>query len=204
MATLTSDASICGNFSEDEIKLIGTDTQAIMHVLTIDDPAELVLLQTHSRTLAASEINGETFHVLCDRMLATVHDPAHPGVGIAAPQVGILKRVIAVQRFDMQDEPFRIYVNPCIVEYCPDCEVAGEGCLSVPNLSGGVSRSKSIVIDYLDPVSKTQVQETVEGFTAVIFQHEIDHLDGILFTQKIEELPFEPDDVDAESKKDTK
>lgn len=191
MTTLASDANIFGNFSDDEIKLIGADPQAMMHVLTVDDPTELFLLQTHSRTLAISETESETFRILCDRMLATVNDPLHPGVGIAATQVGILKRVIAVQRFDVQDEPFCIYVNPRIVEYGPDCEVAGEGCLSVPSLSGGVSRSKNIVIDYLDPVSGKQVQETVEGFTAIIFQHEIDHLNGILFTQKIEEISEE-------------
>lgn len=193
MATLAAGACICGSFSDDEIKLIGTDPQAIMHVLTVDDPAELALLQSHSSDLDASETDAETFRVLCARMLVTVNDPNHPGVGIAALQVGILKRVIAVQRFDMPDEPFVFYVNPRIIEYGAECRIGREGCLSVPNLSGGVSRSKSIVITYLDLVSKTQVQETVEGFTAVIFQHEIDHLDGIIFTDKIEEMPSEPE-----------
>lgn len=199
MATLAAGALVCGNFSDSEIELIGSDPQAMMHVLAVDNTEELSLLKTPSQDLAASETSSGTFRILCARMLATVNDPGHPGVGIAAPQVGILKRVIAVQRFDMPDEPFIIYVNPRIVEYGSACRIGTEGCLSVPNLSAPVGRAESIVITYLDPVSETEVRETVAGFTAVIFQHEIDHLDGIIFTERIVEILLEQEDAEAKT-----
>jgi peptide deformylase len=119
-------------------------------------------------------------------MLATVQNPENEGVGIAAPQVGILRRVVAVQRFDKEGEPFEFYVNPEIVEFGDEMELGGEGCLSVPDFSGDVWRAQRIVIKYRDE-KFAEHTETIEGFTAVIFQHEIDHLDGILYIDRMEE-----------------
>ena len=157
-----------------------------MRVTTIDNQADSTLLRRTSRPLRKKDVRSEEFTLLCKRMLATVQDPENPGVGIAAPQVGILRRLVAVQRFDKDGEPFEFYVNPQINEYGEPKEYGGEGCLSVPDQSGDVLRSQRITIKYRDENFCEQT-EVIEGFTAVIFQHEIDHLDGILFIDRLED-----------------
>ena len=103
------------------------------------------------------------------------------GVGIAAPQVGVLKNIIWVQRFDKTDFPFEIYLNPKITSYSEKKQTVTEGCLSIPDRSDALnSRSFNITIEY-DTMQALHKTETVEGFTSVIFQHEIDHLKGILY-----------------------
>jgi peptide deformylase len=118
-------------------------------------------------------------------MLATVKDPANEGVGIAAPQVGLLRRMVAVQRFDKAGEPFEFFLNPEIIAMLGENKPGGEGCLSVPDMRGVVSRSHHIVLRYRD-VDFVEHTDTIEGFTAVIFQHEVDHLDGVLYIDKTE------------------
>ena len=103
-------------------------------------------------------------------MLATVCDTTDRGVGIAAPQVGVSRRLIAVQRFDKPGEPFCFYVNPEIVWYSQTRLPGSEGCLSIPGVSGSVLRSERIVVRYLDEESLRMAADTVEGFTAVIFR----------------------------------
>ena len=115
-----------------------------------------------------------------------MRDPADEGVGIAAPQVGVSRRLIAVQRFDKPGEPFECYVNPEIVGRSATRSAGREGCLSVPETSGTVLRADRIVLRYLDETTMRPVTDTVEGFTAVIFQHEIDHLDGVLFIDRMQ------------------
>ncbi len=108
------------------------------------------------------------------------------GVGIAAPQVGILKNIIWVQRFDKPGYPFEVYLNPTILHYSAEKQVELEGCLSIPNRRDTLnSRAQNIDIEY-DQMDGSHHKETVEGFTAVIFQHEIDHLQGILYTDHLE------------------
>ena len=114
-------------------------------------------------------------------------------------QEGNLGLMVAVQRFDKEGEPFEFFVNPEIVELGDDAELGGEGCLSVPEIRGEVRRAQSLVLRYRDATFEERT-ERVEGFTAVIFQHEIDHLDGVLFVDKMEaEIEAEEDDeIDAE------
>lgn len=103
------------------------------------------------------------------------------GVGIAAPQVGVLKNIIWVQRFDKEAFPFEVYLNPKITAYSSKKQTVKEGCLSIPQRSDVLnSRAFNITIEY-DTMSAKHKTETVEGFTSVIFQHEIDHLNGILY-----------------------
>lgn len=184
-------------FTAQEKELIGNEPATVMRLWTVDNEQDSVLLRTPSADLPAEATGSESFSVLVSRMLATVNDPANPGVGIAAPQVGILRRIILVQRFDKEGEPFEVYVNPYIVGYSDDSRVGAEGCLSVPGHSGSVMRAEEIRISYIDPETRREVEETVSGFTAVIFQHEIDHLDGILFTDReqqsqVRTLTYEP------------
>lgn len=157
----------------------------IMRVLTIGDRGDSLILRQKSDPITAEMLRTDEYATLRRRMLATVQDPQNTGVGIAAPQVGILRRLIAVQRFDKPGEPFEFYVNPEIVEYSAETAPGQEGCLSIPELSGTVARPQQIVLRYRDErfVEKT---ETLSGFTAVIFQHEADHLEGILYIDRAE------------------
>lgn len=107
------------------------------------------------------------------------------GVGIAAPQVGINRKVIWVQRFDKQDEPLEYFINPVIVWKSDIQNLGPEGDLSIPDFRDQFYRSKVIQLEYVD-LKGQKYSEIVEGFTAVIFQHEIDHLFGILISDKKE------------------
>lgn len=185
MATTLCTAGCNNPFTAAERKIIGTGDE-MMRLTTIDNEADSILLRKQSRPLRKKDVMSEEFSTLCRRMLATVTNPENEGVGIAAPQVGILRRMVAVQRFDKEGEPFEFYVNPEIVEYGDQMELGGEGCLSVPDFSGDVWRAQRIAIRYRDS-QFLQHDEIVEGFTAVIFQHEIDHLDGILYIDRMED-----------------
>ncbi len=176
-------SSVEGGFTPAELELIRGDRNRAMNVMKSDNPEDLAVLRKTSETVSDEMIGTEDFEVLCDRMLATVQAPENDGVGIAAPQVGISRRLVAVQRFDKEGEPFGFYVNPEIVRYGEVTEPGGEGCLSVPSCRGIVERAQEIDIRYRTDHG-TDTLETVCGFTAVIFQHEIDHLDGILYVDK--------------------
>ena len=184
----------CG-FSAKELELLnGSDT--IMRVLTIDNPADEAVLRAKSSDLSDEALLSDEYEKLAELMVATVTHPSQDGVGIAGPQVGLNRRVVAVQRFDKEpvewngriDHPFEVYPNVRII-WCSDSLAAGpEGCLSVPNRRENVMRAQEIVIEYasIDTEEKvTMVKDTIKGFTAVIFQHEIDHLDGLLYIDRI-------------------
>lgn len=179
-------ATACGGFSRAERATIGRGGDGIMRVLRITDREDSLILRRPSAPVDARTASSEDFALLCRRMAATVRDPQNEGVGIAAPQVGILRRVIAVQRFDKPGEPFGFYINPEIIAVSGPAEPGREGCLSIPDIYGTVGRPHRITIRYRDE-GFGQVTETVEGFTAVIFQHEIDHLDGVLFIDRMQE-----------------
>lgn len=114
-------------------------------------------------------------------MLKTVQDPTIDGVGLAAPQIGINKRVVAVQRYDKKGFPFEVYANIKIERLYGAEKNGREGCLSVPDRSEMVPRRDSVVISYLDETTRKPVRDTVGGFTAIIIQHEVDHLEGKLY-----------------------
>jgi peptide deformylase len=190
-----------GDFTADETLLIEqastrTEDEAgfpagTMRVLTIDNPADSAVLRAPSCNLSAKALLSDEYDKLCSLMVATVTHPSQDGVGIAAPQVGLNRRVIAVQRFDKEGEPFEVYANIRIVWASDSLVRGGEGCLSVPDIRGDVLRSESITIEYADLNSIKEnddipvIRETVNGFTAVIFQHEIDHLEGILYIDRL-------------------
>lgn len=167
-----------------ERSLVNSGTkEKLMRVLQVTDPADSKVLKASSIDVS---LKDESLPLLIDRMLVTVNDPASPGVGIAAPQVGVNRNVIWVQRFDKVGEPFEAYLNPKITWRSSLLRKGQEGCLSIPDLNGDVLRNYTIRITYYDRNGKFN-DEMVEGFTAVIFQHEIDHLMGILFTDRLEQ-----------------
>ena len=177
-----------GGFSAAEEETIHAGKGEIMRILTVGNPADSLVLRQKAAPVTGRMLRTDDYAVLRRRMLATVQDPQNTGVGIAAPQVGILRRMIAVQRFDKPGEPFEFYLNPEIVESSAETAPGREGCLSIPGLAGRVVRAQRIVLRYCDErfAEKT---ETIDGFTAVIFQHETDHLDGILYTDRTDEAP---------------
>lgn len=191
MAALACGRSKTGGFSSGELELLnGTDS--IMRVLTIQDSIDLAVLRAVSCDFSAKELMSEQFTKLGRRMVATVTHPSQDGVGIAGPQVGLNRRIVAVQRFDKTGEPFEVYANVRIVWMSDSLACGPEGCLSVPDRRGNVLRSQQIVIEYADLASLSHscddipmARDTVSGFTAVIFQHEIDHLEGVLYIDRL-------------------
>lgn len=191
MAALACGRSKTGGFSSGELELLnGTDS--IMRVLTIQDSIDLAVLRAVSCDFSAKELMSEQFTKLGHRMVATVTHPSQDGVGIAGPQVGLNRRIVAVQRFDKTGEPFEVYANVRIVWLSDSLAYGPEGCLSVPDRRGNVLRSQQIVIEYADFASLSHscddipmARDTVSGFTAVIFQHEIDHLEGVLYIDRL-------------------
>lgn len=124
---------------------------------------------------------------LAESMVKYVKNPDNRCVGVAAPQIGTNKRLIAVSLLSSyEDESYRTVAmfNPEILESSEMRESDSEGCLSVPGKRGEVSRPKRIKLRYLDANGNAVVRE-MEGLMARIVQHEIDHLDGILFTDKV-------------------
>lgn len=179
----------CG-FTAKQRQIIGREADGIMQLVTVDDIEDSIFLRSVAQELSPSQIKSKKLQILKHRMLATVNDPANEGVGIAAPQVGLSYRLIAVQRFDKEDTPFGFYINPEITHLSEETIEGSEGCLSMPGYSGIVPRSKEITLTYIDENSRERVEEHVYGFTAVIFQHEIDHLNGILFTDKATSISY--------------
>lgn len=130
--------------------------------------------------------------VLIDDMYETM-DVAY-GVGLAAPQVGILKRLIVVDNRDEEENKRFYMLNPVILEKEGE-EISMEGCLSIPGKQGTVKRAKNIKVKYNDLTGEEKIMEA-EDFLARIIQHEMDHLDGILYTDKAIEMYEAKDEED--------
>lgn len=105
------------------------------------------------------------------------------GVGLAAPQVGVSKRIIAIDPFwsrnDAERDPL-VMINPAVESYSGETETE-EGCISVPDIYAKVTRPSEVRVSYTDLNGETQMLQYA-GFPAVVVQHEIDHLNGVLFT----------------------
>jgi len=174
-------------FTKKQKSLIKTaDSSTPMKILKITNFSDSILLRTKSSKIKVDSKNT-ILKTFINRLYATVRDSMSLGVGIAAPQVGILKNIIWIQRFDKKNFPFEVYLNPEIIEYSDEKQTCLEGCLSIPKRRDTTyTRSETIVIAY-DQFNKKRVKEKVSGFTAVIFQHEIDHLNGILYVDHLEQ-----------------
>lgn len=164
------------------------DTDEVMRILTIFDNADSLILRKQSKEVKVDK-NDSVLYKLIRRMYYTLK-AATGGVGIAAPQVGINRDIIWVQRLDKTGKPFEYYLNPKIVLYSSKPVLfVGDGCLSIPGQNGNTHRYSAVMVEY-DLLDGSHHQEVVSGyngsdFTAIIFQHEIDHLNGILFIDRI-------------------
>jgi peptide deformylase len=177
------------NFNASEQALIMSgDTAGMMRVLLSTSADDLEVLTAESRGISPDD---SLLPLLSRRMLLTMRDTANPGVGIAAPHEGINRNVFWLQRFDKQGFPFEFLINPRILSYSSLQRRGGEGCLSIPDTRGEVLRSYAIMVEYQDYTGGWHT-ELLEDFTAVIFQHEYDHLLGTLFTDRISEQKNTP------------
>ena len=162
---------------------------AIKKIVYVPDP----ILRKKSKPVP--DINSN-IHKLLDNMADTMYDAG--GVGLAAPQIGILKRVIVIDTREEEGPGLIEMINPEILE-AGGTQSGPEGCLSIPGLNGEVERRSYIKVRGLDRNGDEVVMEA-EDFLATVFQHEIDHLEGILFTDKAKTVyqidPEKDDDQD--------
>jgi peptide deformylase len=123
---------------------------------------------------------------LSDDMLSTMYDA--PGIGLAAIQIGLPLRmlVIDIAKQDETPEP-HVFINPEIVAKGDDISVHEEGCLSIPDYYADVERPATVTVTYLDKDGKAR-EMSADGLMATCLQHEIDHLNGVLFIDHISKL----------------
>jgi peptide deformylase len=163
----------------------------IRDITTLPDP----VLRRKARAITRFEADLQT---LIDDMIETMRDA--PGVGLAAPQVGVSERLIVVEYpedDEVEESPKKLYVviNPEIKEISDETEMGIEGCLSIPNLHGDVERALTVTVKGQTRRGQT-IKIKAKGWLARIFQHEIDHLNGVVFTDRATKLwrpaPEEP------------
>ena len=141
------------------------------------------MLKTVSTPVEAVD---DDLRALMDDMLETMY--AAPGIGLAAVQVGVAKRVIVMDLAkDGEDKAPRYYINPQIVWASEETLPYEEGCLSVPEYFDEVERPAKVKLRYLNYQGET-VEEDAEGLFAVCIQHEMDHLEGVLFIDHLSRL----------------
>ncbi|HAY48282.1 MULTISPECIES: peptide deformylase [Thalassospira] len=152
---------------------------ALREILIVPDP------RLKKECEPVTEVNDEIRDLL-DDMLETMY--AAPGIGLAAPQIGVMKRVVVMDVSDDKDkpEPMKL-INPEIIWESEDTSVYQEGCLSIPEQYADVERPAEVGVRYLDENGKEHEIEA-DGLLATCIQHEIDHLDGVLFTDYLSAL----------------
>ena len=156
---------------------------AVRRILTVDNAADLAVLK--KKSVPVETVTDET-RALMDDMLETMY--AAPGIGLAAVQVGVPERIIVMDLARDGEPPApRYFVNPEIVQKNDSLAPYEEGCLSVPDIYETVERPDQVHIRYLDYNGKA-VEEAADGLYAVCIQHEMDHLEGVLFIDHLSRL----------------
>lgn len=157
----------------------------IIKIREVGDPA----ISKKSEEIDISNINSKIFELIED-MKETLNESG--GFGIAAPQIGVNKRVIVIQvkkdkcsYINPEDVPTTVMINPTWKSLSEETTLEYEGCLSVPSIRGKVKRYTKIEVTYYN-LDGEKVTKEVKGFTARDIQHECDHLDGIVFLSKVE------------------
>lgn len=166
---------------------------AVREVLKMGHPT----LRVKAQPISQKEILSTEFKELVADMFETME--AEDGIGIAAPQIGVSKQVAIVgvpkdnPRYPEVEEEdpevdfdILVVINPTITVIDDTKSGFWEGCLSVPGLRGYVERPSKIKVEFTDMEGNTQVQEA-SGFAATVFQHELDHLDGVLYVDHVED-----------------
>jgi peptide deformylase len=165
-------------------------------IVTLPDP----VLKRKAHTVTNFDKN---LQVLLDDMVETMRDA--PGVGLAAPQIGLSERIIVIEYYErevdeeVEEAPKKVWavVNPEITKASEEKLMGVEGCLSIPGLIGEVERHAEVHVKGLNRHGKP-MKVKAKGWLARIFQHEIDHLNGILFTERATQIWKPQQEVDAE------
>jgi peptide deformylase len=165
-------------------------------IVTLPEP----VLRRKAHPIGKVDKNLQT---LIDDMVETMRDA--PGVGLAAPQIGLSERLIVVEYYERdedeekEDAPKKVWavINPEIIKASAEKLTGVEGCLSIPGLVGEVERHASIQVKGLNRHGKP-LKVKADGWLARIFQHEIDHLNGILFTDRATRVWKPQDEVEPE------
>ena len=170
---------------------------AIRRILTIDNAADLAILKQVSKPVEGVDA---ALRALMDDMLETMYDA--PGIGLAAVQIGELKRVVVM---DLGDGPVpddaepaaegeeirvpnpRFFINPEVLWASDETYCYEEGCLSIPEYSDSVERPARVRVAYMNREGE-RIEEEIEGLYAVCYQHELDHLNGVLFIDHLSRL----------------
>ncbi|MDR1594204.1 MAG: peptide deformylase [Prevotellaceae bacterium] len=165
----------------------GKANEAFRVLLTTDKQDSLVLRQK-SKTIELTK-DADDLKLFIERLKVTLE--VEKGVGIAAPQVGILRNLFLIVRVDKPGAPVEAVINPTIVAHSDETVCfESDGCLSIPETSGNSIRYPWIEVEYFNE-NGDKIREKLTGhsrednFAAIIFQHEYDHLRGILFIDKL-------------------
>ena len=154
----------------DQVELSRREREARRAIRVIGDPV------LRERALEVTTFD-RGLGKLAKRMIRIMHDA--PGVGLAAPQIGVLQRLLV---YDVDDDP-RVLVNPQLDELSEETEETDEGCLSVPGVTMPVSRPVSLRVRALDAAAEP-LEFRAEGLEARVIQHEFDHLEGVLIVDR--------------------
>ncbi len=154
----------------DQVELSRREREARRDIRVIGDPV------LRERALEVTTFD-RGLRKLAKRMIRIMHDA--PGVGLAAPQIGVLQRLLV---YDVDDDP-RVLVNPELDEFSEEIEETDEGCLSVPGVTMPVSRPVSLRVRALDAAGEP-LEFHAEGLEARVIQHEFDHLEGVLIVDR--------------------
>lgn len=161
----------------------------VLEIVTVGDP----VLRERARELTAEELSSRETQQLIDDMVETKR--AAGGAGLAANQVSIPRRIAVIEvdehtRYSYKPQiPLTVIVNPTLEPLTGETLLINEGCLSVPDLRGDLERHLEVRVRYLDRFGEEQ--ETIaRGLTAGTFQHEIDHLNGVLFLDRAKPRSF--------------
>jgi len=156
----------------------------VLPIVQIGHPA----LRARARDVTTEELDSPELHRICDDLVETMR--AANGAGLAAPQVDIPLRVFAVEVGDNPRYPYkprlglRVLVNPVVRPLTAETYASYEGCLSIPDLRGLLRRDTEVEVAYSDPEGNEHV-ERFGGLSAGTMQHELDHLDGVLFPDRV-------------------
>lgn len=155
------------------------------------------VLRQKAKPVPQNKLNSPALKTLIDDMIETMHE--YGGIGLAAPQIheSLQVAIIALppelgqkEKSKKEEEPqdvLTIFINPVIQVLDPAPQGFWEGCLSVPGLRGFVERPRKIRVEYFDLKGKKQ-SLVAEGFTATVIQHELDHLEGVLYIEKMKDM----------------
>jgi len=155
---------------------------ALRKIVTLPDP----VLKRKARTVTKFDKDLQT---LLDDMVETMREA--PGVGLAAPQIGLSDRIIVIEYYEREEDeenedvPKKVWtvINPEIIKSSEETRMGVEGCLSIPGLVGEVERHAEVQVKGMNRHGKP-MKIKARGWLARIFQHEIDHLNGVLFTER--------------------